>query len=56
MFLVLETLELCEQTRKHFSATEMFLNLLGDIFGCQEAKFCFANNVSRGGQIGKQHI
>ena len=36
-------------------ATKMFLNLFGNIFAFREAKFCFGNNVSRGGQTGKHH-
>ena len=32
---------------------KMFLNSLGNIFASLEAKFCFRNNVSTGGQTGK---
>ena len=52
IFLLWKDWENVGKLRKIVSATKMFLDLFGNIFASREGKFCFCNNVSRGGKTG----
>ena len=55
MFFALETFEniVSRKTRKHCICNKNVSEFLGKHFGFLGSKFCFRNNVSRGGQTGK---